>query len=60
MELQLMTTTAGRMLCLRDERGTIIGWIPFPRRIDAFGPGGATMYLAPPDLATAARASRAA
>jgi hypothetical protein len=60
MEVQVMRTTAGSMLCLRDDRGTIIGWIPFPLRVDAFGPGCDTVYLARPATTTVATASRAA
>ncbi|MDP1892185.1 MAG: hypothetical protein Q8K55_14940 [Gemmatimonadaceae bacterium] len=41
-------TTAGCLLCLCDERGTIIGWIPFPVRRDALGPGREKVYLARP------------
>ncbi len=36
------------MLCLCDESGTIIGWIPYPLRRDALGPGHETVYLARP------------
>jgi len=60
MEMQLMRTTAASMLCLRDDRGTIIGWIPFPLAGDAFGPGCETVYLARPAVTPAATASRAA
>ena len=60
MEAQLMRTTAESMLCLRDDRGTIIGWIPFPLRADTFGPGCDTVYLARPAMLPAATASRAA
>ena len=60
MELQLMRTTAGSMLCLRDDNGTILGWIPFPLRADAVGPGRETVYLARAATATAARTPRAA
>jgi hypothetical protein len=60
MEMQLMRTTAGSMLCLRDDRGTIIGWIPFPLVPDAVGPGRGTVFLARPAAASAARASAAA
>jgi len=56
----MMRTTAGSMLCLRDDRGTIIGWIPFPLRSDAFGPGCDTVYLARPAMMTVAATSRAA
>lgn len=54
MESQLMRTTSGSMLCLRDDRGTIIGWIPFPLAADAFGPGRAKVYLARPAVTSAA------
>ena len=57
MEMQLMRTTAGSMLCLRDDCGTIIGWIPFPRAADAIGPGRGTVFLARPTQATAASLS---
>ena len=60
MEVQLMRTTAWKMLCLRDDRGTIIGWIPFPLVADCFGPGCETVYLARPAMTPAATASRAA
>lgn len=36
------------MLCLCDERGTIIGWIPFPLNREPVGPGRETVYLARP------------
>ncbi len=52
MEMQLMRTTAGSMLCLRDDRGTIIGWVPFPLVADAVGPGRGKVYLARPAQAT--------
>lgn len=60
MEMQLMRTTAGSMLCLRDDHGTIIGWIPFPLRPDAVGPGRETVYLARVASAPAVRTFRAA
>ncbi len=60
MEAKVMWTTNGSMLCLRDDRGTIIGWIPFPLRADAFGPGSGTVYLARPAMMPSATASRAA
>lgn len=53
MEAQLMRTTSGSMLCLRDDRGTIIGWIPFPLAAAAFGPGRSKVYLARPVVANA-------
>ncbi|MCX5761273.1 MAG: hypothetical protein NTW72_07185 [Gemmatimonadetes bacterium] len=46
METNLMWTTAGAMLCVRDDRGTLVGWIPFPRAADALGPGREKVYLA--------------
>jgi hypothetical protein len=61
METKLMWTTAGSMLCLCDERGTIVGWIPFPVATDVFGPGREKVYLArAAATAPAATTSRAA
>jgi len=57
METKVMMTTAGSMLCLCDERGTIIGWIPFPRRRDALGPGREKVYLARPQQAVSTYAT---
>ena len=48
------------MLCLRDDRGTIIGWIPFPLTADAVGPGRGKVYLARPATTSAARQAAAA
>jgi hypothetical protein len=48
VETKILMTTGGPMLCLCDERGTILGWIPYPRRRDAFGPDRETVYLARP------------
>ena len=60
MEMQFMRTTAGSMLCLCDDSGTIIGWIPFPLRADAVGPGRETVYLARAASVPAVKAPRAA
>ncbi len=60
MEAKVMWTTAGSMLCLCDERGTIIGWIPFPLRRDAVGPGREKVYLARPMSVSVAATPRAA
>jgi hypothetical protein len=46
MEAKLLMTTGGSMLCLCDERGTIIGWIPYPLHREAVGPGREKVYLA--------------
>ncbi|MBW7935110.1 MAG: hypothetical protein H3C62_16180 [Gemmatimonadaceae bacterium] len=48
MEARVLLTTGGSMLCLCDENGTIIGWIPYPQRRDAVGPGREKVYLARP------------
>lgn len=55
MEMELMRTTAGSILCLRDDRGTIIGWIPFPLVADAVGPGRGKVFLARPAAMAVAR-----
>jgi hypothetical protein len=60
VETKLMLTTAGSMLCLTDEHGTILGWIPFPSRRDAFGPQRETVYLARPTASPERTVSRAA
>lgn len=60
MEMQLMRTTAGTMLCLRDDQGTIIGWIPFPLAADAVGPGRGKVFLARPAGMSAAPSSAVA
>jgi len=60
MESKLMLTTAGAMLCLCDERGTIIGWIPFPLSREVVGPGRETVYLARPAALLTRQESRAA
>jgi hypothetical protein len=44
----MLMTTGGSMLCLCDESGTIIGWIPYPLRRDAVGPERETVFLARP------------
>jgi hypothetical protein len=54
MKLKLMRNTASSMLCLVDDRGTIIGWIPFPATTDILGPGREKVYLARPTTASAA------
>ncbi len=48
MEARVLMTTGGSLLCLCDDRGTIIGWIPYPLRRDAVGPGREKVYLARP------------
>jgi hypothetical protein len=53
-------TTAGSLLCLCDERGTIIGWIPYPVRRDALGPGREKVYMARPQSVPVTTATRAA
>ena len=60
METKLMWTTAGSLLCLCDEQGTIVGWIPFPVATDVFGPGRGKVYLARAATVSAAATSRAA
>jgi hypothetical protein len=60
MELKQLTTTAGPILCLLDDRGTILGWIPYPIRRDAVGPGRGKVYLARPQSVPVERAPRAA
>lgn len=60
MEARVLMTTAGSLLCLCDERGTIIGWIPFPVRRDALGPGREKVYLARPQSVPVAATHRAA
>ena len=49
VETKVLMTTAGSILCLCDEKGTILGWIPFPLRRDALGPDRETVYLARPE-----------
>jgi len=44
----MLMTTGGSMLCLCDDKGTILGWVPYPLRRDAFGPDRETVYLARP------------
>ncbi len=48
------------MLCLCDDRGTIIGWIPFPLRRDPVGPDRETVYLARPQAVSLTAQPRAA
>ncbi len=48
VEARVLMTTGGSLLCLCDDRGTIIGWIPYPLRRDAVGPGREKVYLARP------------
>jgi len=60
METKQMWTTAGAMLCVCDDRGTIIGWIPYPLRRDAVGPGREKVYLARPASIQAVATPRAA
>jgi hypothetical protein len=60
MEAKILMTTAGAILCLCDERGTIIGWIPYPQRRDALGPGRGKVYLARPNAVPITAAPRAA
>lgn len=60
METKVMMTTAGAILCLCDDRGTIIGWIPYPLHRDALGPGRGKVFLARPDALSLAAAPRAA
>ena len=60
MEPKVMWTTAGSLLCLCDERGTIIGWIPYPIRRDALGPGREKVYLARPASVPVVATTRAA
>jgi hypothetical protein len=57
MDVKIMQTTAGPLLCLVDERGTIIGWIPNPVNRDVLGPGRATVYLARPQAQESHRAA---
>lgn len=59
MESKVMLTTNGSLLCLCDDRGTIIGWIPFPRRYDAVGPGRGKVFLARPTIVQTAATARA-
>ncbi len=44
----MLMTTGGSMLALCDDKGTILGWVPYPLRRDAFGPDRETVYLARP------------
>lgn len=60
MEARVLMSTAGSLLCLCDERGTIIGWIPFPVRRDALGPGREKVYLARPQSVPVTYSNRAA
>ena len=60
MQTKQMMTTAGSILCLLDDQGSIIGWIPYPLRRDALGPGRETVYLARALAVADAAASRAA
>lgn len=60
MELKQLITTAGPILCLLDERGTILGWIPYPIRRDAVGPGREKVFLARPQSVPTIHAPRAA
>lgn len=60
MEARILVTTAGSLLCLCDERGTIIGWIPYPIRRDALGPGREKVYLARPQSLPVTATHRAA
>lgn len=60
METRVLMTTAGSLLCLCDERGTIIGWIPYPVRRDALGPGREKVYLARPQSEPVSATNRAA
>ncbi len=61
METKQMLTTAGSILCLLDDRGTIIGWIPYPIRRDVLGPGREKVFLArPQSVPVREAASRAA
>lgn len=60
MEAKQMLTTSGSMLCLINERGTIIGWIPYPLSRDAVGLGRETVYLARPTSLDAQQTPRAA
>lgn len=46
MNTRMLMTTNGSMLCLCDDRGTIIGWIPYPRNREVLGPGREKVYLA--------------
>jgi hypothetical protein len=48
MQNRILMTTGGSMLCLCDDHGTIIGWIPYPSQREALGPGRETVYLARP------------
>lgn len=60
MEARVLMTTAGSLLCLCDEHGTIIGWIPYPVRRDALGPGREKVYLARPQSVPVNATNRAA
>jgi hypothetical protein len=60
MEPKVLMTTGGSMLCLCDERGTIIGWIPYPQHREAVGPGREKVYLARPQSTTMPRSPRRA
>ena len=48
----MFMNTNGSMLCLCDDHGTIIGWIPYPQNREAVGPGREKVYLARPTAAT--------
>lgn len=60
MEMKQLLTTAGPILCLIDDKGTILGWIPYPLRRDAVGPGHEKVYLARPASVPVTCAPRAA